>query len=128
MNKTKKQTKVKYADGFVIVLDKKFIHAYQKISKLAEKVWSDHGALDYKECAGDDLDIKMGMPFPKLVKLKKNETVIFSWIAFSSKAHRNKVNAKVMADPRITKYMDEKKMPFEMKKMSYGGFKVIVSS
>ncbi|MDZ4242360.1 MAG: DUF1428 domain-containing protein, partial [Candidatus Omnitrophota bacterium] len=81
---------------------------------------------DYKECAGDDLKVKMGLPFPRLAKIKNGETVVFSYIVYKSKAHRDQVNAKVMKDPRIAGMCDPKKMPFDVKRMSYGGFKVIV--
>lgn len=125
--KSKKVSNAKYADGFVISISVKNLSAYKKIAEIAREVWMEHGALEYMECAGEDLDIKMGLPFPKLTGSKKTETVIFSWITFISKAHRNKVNAKVMEDPRI-KSMEGKKMPFDMKKLSYGGFKVLVGS
>jgi uncharacterized protein YbaA (DUF1428 family) len=93
----------------------------------AGKVWKDHGALEYRECVGDDLNIKMGVPFPKLAKLKTGETAVFSWIVYKSRAHRDQVNKKVMKDPRIHAMMpDPKKSPFDMKRMSYGGFKTIV--
>ena len=90
-----------YVDGFVLVVPKKKIPAYTKIARLAGKVWREHGALDYRECAGDDLKVKFGMPFTKLVKTKPSETIVFSYIVFKSRAHRDKVNAKVMADPRL---------------------------
>lgn len=119
---------VKYVDGFVVPVPKLKIAAYRRMAAKAAKVWRDHGALDYKECVGDDLAVKAGMPFPQGVLLKKNETVVFAWISYKSRAHRDKVNAKVMADPRIAKMCTEKNMPFDCARMIYGGFKVIVSS
>jgi uncharacterized protein YbaA (DUF1428 family) len=115
-----------YVDGFVIPIPTKNIAAYQRIAKQACKVWLDHGALDYRECVGEDLNIKMGLPFPKLAKAKKGETVVFAYIVYKSRAHRDKVNAKVMKDPRLASMCDPKDMPFDCKKMSYGGFKTIV--
>src|SRR6186997_988084 len=112
-----------YVDGFVIPIAKKNIEAYRKISAKAGKVWREHGALDYRECVGDDLNIKMGVPFPKLVKAKPGETVVFSWIVYKSRAHRDRVNAKVMKDKRL---VAEKESPFDMKRMTYGGFEMIV--
>jgi uncharacterized protein YbaA (DUF1428 family) len=114
----------RYADGFVIVVPKKNLKAYETMSKKAGKVWKEYGALEYCECVGDDLKTKFGTPFPKLCKPKANETVVFSWILYKSRAHRDKVNAKVMKDPRLN--METQNMPFEMKRMSYGGFSVFV--
>jgi uncharacterized protein YbaA (DUF1428 family) len=102
------------------------LEAYRRMAQKAGKVWRDHGALDFKECAGDDLKVKMGVPFPRTVKLKAGETVVFSWIVFKSRAHRDRVNAKVMKDPRIKDMGDPKDMPFDVKRMSYGGFKILV--
>ena len=115
-----------YVDGFVLVVPKKNIAAYKRMSAKAGKIWRELGALDYYEAAGDDLNIKMGIPFPKLAKIKPGETVVFAWILYRSKTHRNRVNAKVMKDPRILKMPDP--MPFDVKRMSYGGFKVIVKA
>jgi len=114
-----------YVDGFVLIVPTDKIDEYKKISKKAGKVWREHGALEYRECVGDDLDMPFGRPFPKLLKLKPNETAVFSWIVYKSKAHRNAVNAKVMKDERLAG-MDPKTMPFDMKKMSMGGFTVVV--
>lgn len=123
----KKQKTAQYVDGFVMVVSKKNLPAYRRMAKVAGKVWMKYGALDYKECVGDDLNPEMGLPFPKMLKLKENETVVFSYITFESKAHRNSVNAKVMKDPFMndSKYKDEP-MPFDMNRMAYGGFKIIV--
>jgi len=115
-----------YVDGFVVPVPKKNIEAYRRMSQKAGKVWRDHGALQYVEAAGDDLKTKFGTAFPKMMKLKPAETVVFSWIVYKSRAHRDKVNAKVMKDPRLAAMMDDKKMPFDVKRMVYGGFKFIV--
>jgi uncharacterized protein YbaA (DUF1428 family) len=118
----------KYVDGFLLAVPRKKLEAYRRIAHKAGKIWQDHGALEYRECAGDDLNVKnMGTPFPKRIKLKPGETVIFSWIVYKSKAHRDAVNAKVMKDPRMGKMMDSQIMPFDIKQMSYGGFKLIVN-
>ena len=114
-----------YVDGFVLVVPKKKIAIYKKMATKAGKVWREHGALDYRECVGDDLKVKMGLPFPKLAKTKPSETVVFSYIVYKSRAHRDKVNAKVMADKRLFEGMP-KEMPFDMKRMAYGGFKTLV--
>jgi uncharacterized protein YbaA (DUF1428 family) len=116
-----------YVDGFVLTVPKKKMGAYKRLARVAAHVWRDHGALDYKECVGDDLQSKFGLPFPKLAKTKPGETVVFSWIAYKSRAHRDRVNAKVMKDKRITGSCDPNNMPFDVKRMAYGGFKVIVA-
>jgi uncharacterized protein YbaA (DUF1428 family) len=115
-----------YVDGFVVAVPKRNLTAYMQISRKAGKVWMDHGALEYKECAADDLKADFGLPFPKLARLKAGETVVFSWIKYKSKAARDRINGKVMKDPRLAKMMDPKKMPFDIKRMSYGGFKIHV--
>ena len=114
-----------YVDGFVLVVPKKKIAAYKKMAARAATVWKDHGALDYRECVGDDLKVKMGLRFPKLAKTKAGETVVFSYIVYKSRAHRDRVNAKVMKDKRLFEGMP-KEMPFDMKRMAYGGFKTLV--
>lgn len=113
-----------YVDGFLLPVPKKNLDAYRRISRKAGKVWREHGALDYKECVGDDLKVKGMSSFVKAVKTKPGETVVFSWITYKSRAHRDRVNAKVMKDPRIN--MDGVSMPFDVKRMLYGGFKVFV--
>jgi uncharacterized protein YbaA (DUF1428 family) len=118
-----------YVDGFVIPIRKKNLPAYRRLAQKAGRVWRDHGALEYRECVGDDLYVKgMGVTsgFPRRVRLKPGETVLFSWIVYRSRAHRDRVNARVMKDPRLAKMMDPKAMPFDMKRMSYGGFKTLV--
>ena len=115
-----------YVDGFVIPVPKKNVEAYRQIARKAAIVWKEFGALEFRECVGDDLTAKGG--FKKMTKVKPGETVVFSWIVYKSRAHRDRVNAKVMKDPRIAKMMDAKAMPFDMKRMAYGGFKVIVDA
>ncbi len=117
-----------YVDGFVLPVPRKNLAAYRRMARLGGKVWRSHGALDYKECAGDDLKNKWGVAFPRLSKARAGETVIFSWIVFKSRAHRDSVNKKVMKDPRLNEMMDPKAMPFNVKRMAYGGFKVIVDA
>ena len=117
-----------YVDGFVLVVPKRKIAVYKKMATRAAMVWKDHGALDYRECVGDDLKVKMGLPFPKLAKTKPSETVVFSYIVYKSRAHRDKVNAKVMADKRLMGPSMPKEMPFDMKRMAYGGFKTLVAA
>jgi uncharacterized protein YbaA (DUF1428 family) len=115
-----------YVDGFVLVVPKKNLKAYEKMAKLAAKVWREHGCVDYRECVGDDVDVKWGLPFPKLTKAKKSEAVVFSYILYKSRKHRDAVNKKAMADPRLKACCDMKNMPFDMKRMSAGGFKSFV--
>ncbi|MGE0023637.1 MAG: DUF1428 domain-containing protein [Hyphomicrobium sp.] len=115
-----------YVDGFLLVVPTDKLDEYKKISKKAGKIWREHGALEYRECAGDDLDLSFGRPFPKLLKLKPGETAVFSWIVYRSRAQRDQVNAKVMADKRLHSVMKPDAMPFDMKKMSMGGFTVVV--
>jgi uncharacterized protein YbaA (DUF1428 family) len=115
-----------YVDGFVLVVPKKNLQAYRRMSQKCGKIWKEHGALEYRECAGDDLNVKCGVPFPKMLKLKASETPVFSWIVYKSRAHRDSVNAKVMKDPRLANMANEKTMPFDVKRMAYGGFKTFV--
>jgi len=120
----------RYVDGYVLPVPKKNLGTYRKMAQMAGKVWRKYGALDYKECAGDDLNTKWStIKFPKTVRAKGGETVVFSYIVFKSRAHRDSVNAKVMKDPFMNdpKYKD-KPMPFDMKRVVYGGFKVIVDA
>ena len=117
---------MKYIDAFVLPVPKKNVAAYRRMARKAGKIWREHGALEYRECVGDDLKVKMGVPFPRLIKLKPGETVVFSWIVYKSRAHRDRVNKKVMKDPRMAKMMDPKAMPFDVRRMAYGGFKVLV--
>lgn len=116
-----------YVDGFVLVVPKKKLAAYKSLARKAGKIWREHGALDYRECVGDDLKVKFGMPFTKLVKTKPTETIVFSYIVYKSRAHRDRVNAKVMSDKRMSGD-NMKDMPFDPKRMAYGGFKTIVAA
>jgi uncharacterized protein YbaA (DUF1428 family) len=116
-----------YVDGYVLAIPTKNLEAYRRIARQAGKVWREHGALEYRECVGDDLDTKFGTPFPRRIRLKPGETVVFSWVVFRSRKHRDRVNAKVMKDPRIAN-VDPKTMPFDPKRMAYGGFKVLVDA
>jgi uncharacterized protein YbaA (DUF1428 family) len=118
---------MQYVDGFLLAVPKKNLPAYRRMAQKAGKVWREHGALEYRECVGDDLAVRMGIPFPRAAKIKPGETVVFSWIVYKSRADRDRVNAKVMKDPRLAKMMDSKAMPFDVKRMSYGGFKVLVA-
>lgn len=115
----------RYVDGFVLPLPKKNVQKYRRIAELGAKIWREHGALEYRECVGDDLDVKLGVPFPRKIRLKPGETLVFAWIVFKSRAHRDRVNAKVMKDPRMNV---DQKMPFDMKRMLYGGFEVLVEA
>ncbi len=117
---------MQYVDGFVLPVPQENLQAYRRIAQKAGKIWREHGALEYRECVGDDVKMGKLTSFPQSVKLKPGETVVFSWIAFKSRAHRDRVNAKVMEDPRLAKMMDPKSMPFDTKRMVYGGFKVLV--
>lgn len=116
-----------YVDGFVLPVPKKNMKKYLTMAKLAARVWKDHGALDYCEAIADDVKPGKWTSFPQSVKLKKNEVVVFSYILYKSRAHRDRVLKKVMSDPRLAKMMDPKKMPFDGKRMIWGGFKTAVS-
>jgi uncharacterized protein YbaA (DUF1428 family) len=115
-----------YVDGFVLPIPKKNVAAYRKIARMAGRVWREHGALEYRECVGDDLDIKGVVPFTRMMKLKPGETVVLAWIVYKSRAHRDRVNAKVLKDPRMA--VAPKPMPFDVKRMVYGGFKGLVDA
>jgi uncharacterized protein YbaA (DUF1428 family) len=115
-----------YVDGFVIPIPKDKIETYRQIAEEAGKIWKEHGALEYYECVGDDLDVKDLVPFPRLAGAKPDETVAFSWILFKSREHRDEVNKKVINDPRLGDMMKEGAMPFDTGRMAYGGFKPIV--
>ena len=113
-----------YVDGFLLIVKKKELSAYRRLARQGAKLWIKHGALDFKECVGDDLATECGLAFPSLVKLKPGETVVFSFIVYKSRAHRDRVNAKAIAD--MAKLVPPKKMPFDMERMSHGGFRVLV--
>ena len=117
-----------YVDGFVVPVPKKKVEAYRRMSQKAGRVWRDHGALEYRECAADDVKVGKLTSFPRSVKLKRNETVFFSWIVYKSRAHRDRVNKKVMKDKRLAAMMNPKSMPFDTKRMIYGGFKTLVDA
>jgi uncharacterized protein YbaA (DUF1428 family) len=119
---------MRYVDGYVLPLPKKNLKAYRRMAKAAARVWRDHGALEVRECVGEDLKVKWGVTFPRSAKLKAGETVIFSWITFKSRAHRDRVNGKVIKDPRMAKMTEGKPMPFDIKRMVYGGFSVLVDA
>ena len=116
-----------YVDGFLLAVPRKNLKAYVSMARRAGKVWREHGALDYRECVGDDLKVKGMASFMKTARTKAGETVVFSWIAYRSKAHRDAVNKKVMKDERILRMMKQK-MPFDGKRMNYGGFRVVVDN
>ena len=116
----------RYVDGFVVPVARRKLAAYRAIARKAGKVWLEHGALEYKECVADDVKPGKYTSFPQSVKLKANEIVVFSWILYKSRKHRDGVNAKVMKDPRMKSMMDAKSMPFDAKRMFYGGFKTLV--
>lgn len=115
-----------YVDGFVLAVPKKNKRAYVKMARDGARLWMKHGAVEYRECWGDDINSGFGMSFKKLAKLKAGETAVFSWVVFKSKAHRDQVNKKLMADPAM--HDMPKVMPFDMKRMAYGGFKSIVDA
>jgi uncharacterized protein YbaA (DUF1428 family) len=117
---------MRYVDGFVLPVPENNVKLYKNIAQKAGKIWKEHGALEYIEAVGDDLENKWGVPFTKAVKLKPGEIPFFSFIVFKSRKDRDKVNAKVMSDPRMNKMMEGGPMPFEVKRMVYGGFKVLV--
>ena len=123
----KRDVTARYVDGFVLAVPKSKINAYLRLARMCSKIWLEHGALEFRECVGDDLKINMGMPFPKMIKTKARETVVFSWITYKSRAHRDSVNSKVMKDSRM-KNMDPKSMPFDLKRMVYGDFKIVVNA
>ena len=119
---------MEYVDGFVLPVPRKNIAAYKKMAKLAGKVWRDHGALDYRECVAEDVKVGKWTSFPRSVKLKRGETVVFSYIVYKSRKQRDAVMAKVMKDKRLAEMMNPSAMPFDAKRMIYGGFNTIVSA
>ena len=115
-----------YIDGFLLPVAKRKVKAYLDLSRKAGRIWKEHGALEYRECVGDDLTIKNMTGFPKMAKARAGETVVFSWIVYKSRAHRDAVNKKVMKDERIAAMMGPKDMPFDVRRMAMGGFTVAV--
>ena len=121
------KNKVNYVDGFVLAVPKRNISAYRRMAQKAGKIWREHGALQVRECIADDVKPGKVTSFPQSVKLKPNEAVWFSWIVYKSRKHRDRVNAKVMKDPRLADMMDPKALPFDGRRMFWGGFKMQVS-
>ena len=117
-----------YVDGYVLPVPKKNLSVYRQIAQKAGKIWREHGAVEYRECVGEDLKSGWGVTFPKMMKSKSGETIIFSYVVFKSRAHRDKVNAKVMKDKRLAEMMNDSAMPFDCKRIVYGGFKVLVDA
>lgn len=115
-----------YVDGFVVPVPKDKLAAYRSMARKAGKVWRDYGALDYHECVADDVTVGKRTSFPRSVKLKPGEVVVFSYIVYRSRRDRTRINAAVMRDPRLKAMMDPKKMPFDAKRMFWGGFKTLV--
>ena len=119
---------MRYVDGFVLPVPTKNLKAYRTISQKAGKIWKEHGALQYVEAVADDLNVEMGVSFSRTIKAKPDETIMFSFIVFKSRAARDRTNAKVMKDPRLLKMMNDEAMPFEVKRMVYGGFKMMIDA
>lgn len=119
---------MQYVDGFVVPVPKSKVPAYRSMARKSARIWRDHGALEFRESVADDVKWGKRTSFPRSVKRKPNETVVFSWIVYKSRAHRDQVMAKVMKDKRIAKMMSSKAIPFDARRMIYGGFKVIVSA
>ena len=117
-----------YVDGFIVPVPKKKLAAYRSLARKAGKIWREHGALDYHECVADDVKVGKVTSFPRSVKLKPDETVVFSYIVYKSRRDRDRINSKVMKDPRLARMMDPKAMPFDGKRMIYGGFKTLVAT
>ena len=115
-----------YVDGFVLPVPKNKVEDYRAIATKAGAIWREHGALEYRECIADDVKSGEHTSFPQSVKLKDDEVVVFSWIVYESRAKRDEINEKVMKDPRLAEFMDPKSMPFDGKRMIYGGFEMIV--
>lgn len=117
-----------YVDGFLLAVPKNKMEDYRRIAETAGKVWREHGALEYRECVMEDADVKFGIPFPKQINAGADETVVFSWIVYASRAERDRINELVMKDPRLCEGMDPNNMPFDCKRMVYGGFDVLVQA
>jgi uncharacterized protein YbaA (DUF1428 family) len=117
-----------YVDGFVLPVPKRNIDAYRRMARAAGKIWREHGALEFRECVAEDVKPGEVTSFPQSVQLKRGETVVFSWISFKSRAHRDRVNKKVMEDPRVADMMDSRNSPFDAKRLIYGGFEVLVDA
>jgi uncharacterized protein YbaA (DUF1428 family) len=116
----------RYVDGFLVPVPKKNLEVYRRMAQKAGRVWREHGALEYRECVAEDVKVGKWTSFPRSVKLKPGETVVFSWIVYKSRAHRDRVNKKVMSDPRLAEMMNPKALPFDGKRMIWGGFTTLV--
>ena len=116
----------RYVDGFVVPVPATNLAAYRRMARKAGKIWREHGALEYVECVADDVKPGKSTSFPQSVKLKPDEVVVFSWIVYKSRKERDRINAKVMSDPRLAPMMDPKTVPFDAKRMFWGDFKAIV--
>ena len=117
-----------YVDGFLVPVPKKKVEAYKRLAKKAGKIWKEYGALAFRECVADDVKKGKWTSFPRSVKLKPGETVFFSYIVYKSRTQRDRINAKVMKDPRLASMMDPKALPFDGKRMFWGGFKILVDA
>ena len=117
-----------YVDGFIVPVPKSKLEAYRRLARKAGKIWKEYGALEFRECVADDVKMGKWTSFPRSVKRKPNETVVFSYIVYKSRKDRDRINAKVMRDPRLAKMLDVKAIPFDAKRMIYGGFKVLVDA
>ncbi len=118
----------RFVDGFVLPVPRKNMAAYRRMARIASRIWRDHGALEYRECVADGPPEPCGVPFAEGIRCRRGETVVFAWIVYRSRAHRDRVNAKVMKDPRIAGMAPGAKMPFDIKRMLYGGFRVFVEA
>jgi uncharacterized protein YbaA (DUF1428 family) len=118
----------RYVDGFVLPVPKKNLDAYRRMAQKAGEIWREYGALEFRECVAEDVKVGKLTSFPQSVKRKPGETVVFSWIVFKSRADRDRINAKVMKDPRLAEMMEGKDMPFDGKRMIYGGFEMLVEA
>ena len=116
-----------YVDGFVLPVPKKQLPAYRRMARKGGRIWREHGAVQYVECLADDVKPGKLTSFPQAVKLKRGEIVVFSWIVYKSRAQRDRIIKKVMTDPRLDEFMDPKKMPFDGRRMFWGGFKPMIS-
>ena len=119
---------MQYVDGFVVPVPKKKLKEYRRLARLGGKVWREHGAIEYRECVAEDVKVGKRTSFPRSVKLKPGETVVFSWIVYKSRAHRDRVAARAMADPRLAAMMKPGGVPFDAKRMFFGGFEMLVDS
>jgi uncharacterized protein YbaA (DUF1428 family) len=126
LKRQREEERMPYVDGFVVPVPNRKLAAYRRMARKAGKIWKEHGALEFRECIADDVKVGKWTSFPRSVKLKRGETVLFSYIVFKSRADRDRVNAKVMTDPRLAGMMSGKDMPFDDKRMIYGGFQVFV--